>query len=145
MNVEIVPLRIGQRHLNTKRMLDLMAVKQDEGLLPLYLYKVKSILRQLRLEQQEQMSSSVLSQATFNYRAFKERILDAKLTPAQLAPLEQRLDTLEIFMPPKQAMSFGSIGGTMSEVLGNDWTPMVCLLTPSIPETMLTLPISLAI
>ena len=39
----------------------------------------------------------------FDYQDFKERILDSGLTPAQLAPLSQRLETLESFMP-----NFGS-------------------------------------
>ncbi|KAG9236754.1 hypothetical protein BJ875DRAFT_503157 [Amylocarpus encephaloides] len=123
MGVEIIPLRIGQKHLNTKRMLDLMAVKQDDGLLPLYLYKVKSILREMRLEQQEKMSRRVLSEATFDYGSFKRRILGSHLTPAQVAPLEQRLETLESFMPPQQVISFGVRGNSSTQGLGCDWTP----------------------
>ena len=37
--------------------------------------------------------------ARFDYETFKSEVLAADLTPAQLAPLNQRLATLESFMP----------------------------------------------
>ena len=37
--------------------------------------------------------------APFDYQAFKSEILAADLSPAQLAPLNQRLAMLESFMP----------------------------------------------
>ncbi|KHN99359.1 uncharacterized protein MAM_03057 [Metarhizium album ARSEF 1941] len=91
-NVEVQELRISQRDLNTKRMLDLMAVSSiQEGTMPLYLHIVTRILRDLRIEQQK-------NGGFFNYRAFRRAIAAEGLTPGQSAPLKQRLDTLESFM-----------------------------------------------
>lgn len=91
-NVEVQELRISQADLNTNRMLDLMAVSSVQGGgMPLYMHVVIRILRELRLEQQGKGGS-------FNYKAFRKAIMAADLTPAQEAPLEQRLDTLESFM-----------------------------------------------
>lgn len=39
-NISVEPLRIDQESLNTKRMLDLMAVGQDNGPMPLYMQTV---------------------------------------------------------------------------------------------------------
>ena len=39
-NIEVDPLEIDQSNLNTKRMLDLMAVGQGDGPLPLYMHTV---------------------------------------------------------------------------------------------------------
>jgi len=68
MNVQIEALRINQSDLNTQRMMDLMAVNQDEGSMPLYLHAINRILRDLRMEQQE-------SGGTFNYSEFKRQVL----------------------------------------------------------------------
>ncbi|WQF90333.1 Putative BAH domain, P-loop containing nucleoside triphosphate hydrolase [Colletotrichum destructivum] len=87
--VKIEPLRLSDQDLNTRRMLDLMAVK--EGGVPLYLHVVNRILREMRLEQQEKGQR-------FNYSSFKEKLEQADLTLAQRGPLSQRLDTLESFM-----------------------------------------------
>ncbi len=102
--MEIEPLQIKQSDLNTKRMLDLMAVSQDEGPMPLYLHTVNRILRELRIQQQE-------AGGTFDYQGFKQQIVDAGLSPTQLGPLNQRLDTLESFMsirPTKAGRKKGS-------------------------------------
>ncbi|OAQ62161.1 P-loop containing nucleoside triphosphate hydrolase [Pochonia chlamydosporia 170] len=91
-NVEVQVLRISQEDLNTKRMLDLMAVNSIQGGgMPLYLHVVTRILRDLRTQQQQ-------NGGTFDYRAFRRAIELEGLTPGQKAPLEQRLDTLESFM-----------------------------------------------
>ncbi|KHJ31699.1 putative p-loop containing nucleoside triphosphate hydrolase [Erysiphe necator] len=95
LNVKIEPLRINQTDLNTKRMLDLMAVNSDDGSMPLYLHSISRILRELRTEQQ-------LSNLPFNYADFKRAVLQCTLLPGQLGPLNQRLDTLESFMPKSQ-------------------------------------------
>ncbi|KAE8143451.1 hypothetical protein BDV38DRAFT_267355 [Aspergillus pseudotamarii] len=94
-NIPVDPLQLDQSHLNTKRMMDLMAVAQNEGQIPLYIHTVKRVLRELRIKQQE-------SGAPFNYQEFKDTIMRSGLTRDQLAPLKQRLDTLESFMPPGQ-------------------------------------------
>ncbi|EKD20009.1 hypothetical protein MBM_01961 [Drepanopeziza brunnea f. sp. 'multigermtubi' MB_m1] len=95
MNVEIEPLKINQNDLNTKRMLDLMAVNQDDGRMPLYLHEITRILREMRVRQQQNNGS-------FNYAEFKQLIALSPMTPAQQAPLTQRLDSLESFMPKAQ-------------------------------------------
>jgi hypothetical protein len=79
-------------------MLDLMAVSTG-GNLPLYLHVVQRILRDLRIEQQRTGSR-------FNYAAFKKMLHAENLTEMQLAPLKQRLETLESFMVEAQAKAF---------------------------------------
>lgn len=121
-NVTIEELRIDEKELNTKRMMDLMAVSTN-GNIPLYLHVVNRILRDLRLEQQKTSS-------TFNYKAFR-RMLDAEdLTIAQRVPLTQRLDTLESFMVKEQT---GPSSKKSKQLLtlskGNDWTPKPARLT----------------
>jgi hypothetical protein len=76
-------------------MLDLMAVGQDDGPMPLYMHTVKRILREMRIIQQEKETG-------FDYQEFKRRLMSSNLTPAQLEPLSQRLETLESFMPKCQ-------------------------------------------
>ncbi|KAK2046151.1 hypothetical protein LZ31DRAFT_540739 [Colletotrichum somersetense] len=87
--IKVEPLKLSDKDLNTQRMLDLMAV--GEGNMPLYLHVVARILREMRLIQQSQGLE-------FNYLSFKKRLAMEELTPAQLAPLSQRLETLESFM-----------------------------------------------
>ncbi|KAH1403027.1 hypothetical protein KXX22_002480 [Aspergillus fumigatus] len=114
--IHVSPLQIDQEHINTKRMLDLMAVGQDDGPIPLYMHTVKRILRELRIAQQQ-------TQTGFNYQEFKRRVMSSNLTVAQLEPLTQRLDTLESFMPQIQAA--GSSGKRKKQPRGSDWKPKV--------------------
>lgn len=74
-------------------MLDLMAVNQDDETVPLYVYVIHRILRQMRIAQQT-------SGQRFSYSQFKSLLLSSDLTTSQLAPLSQRLSVLESFMPP---------------------------------------------
>lgn len=99
-NVTVQELRLGQTDLNTKRMLDLMAVDSGQnGRMPLYLYVVTRVLRDLRIQQQK-------LGGTFDYEAFKRALRAEKLTESQSIPLQQRLETLESFMV-KQGSSVG--------------------------------------
>jgi hypothetical protein len=91
----VEPLQIGSHDLNTKRILDLMAVKPEEGSVPLYVHTVTRILREMRMSQQR-------TDTPFDYQMFKIKISEADLSPAQLAPLSQRLAILESFMPQTQ-------------------------------------------
>ncbi|KAI1775458.1 hypothetical protein F4818DRAFT_451751 [Hypoxylon cercidicola] len=127
-NVKIEELRINETDLNTKRMMDLMAVKEG-GVMPLYVHVIHRILRDLRLEQQTTNSS-------FKYASFKERLESELLTSAQRGPLTQRMDTLESFLVKEQAApSRGS--GTKTRYTwqsskrpaGNDWEPKPGQLT----------------
>lgn len=104
MNVTVEPLRIRERDLNTKRMVDLMAVKVG-GSMPLYMHVVNRILRDLRIEQQSKPHGAQF----FKYKAFKSRLAAEDLTDHQRTPLDQRLDTLESFM-------------ASAAQPGNDWT-----------------------
>ncbi|KFY88245.1 hypothetical protein V498_06870 [Pseudogymnoascus sp. VKM F-4517 (FW-2822)] len=115
-NIKIEPLRISEGDLNTKRMLDLMAVSRDGGPMPLYLHAVYRILREMRIEQQEMGTA-------FRYANFKERVAQTEMTPAQLSPLTQRLETLESFMPNTQTGATGKGRKSKAAVQhGNDWT-----------------------
>lgn len=92
-----------------------MAVK--EGGMPLYLYVVDRILRDMRLEQQEEGFG-------FSYASFKKRLDEEELSPTQRGPLNQRLDTLESFMVKPKAKS----------VEQKSWVPKVWwMLTESSP------------
>ncbi|TVY83558.1 hypothetical protein LSUE1_G003602 [Lachnellula suecica] len=121
-NVTIEPLRINQTDLNTKRMLDLMSVTTNEGSMPLYIHTIYRILRSMRLVQQER-------RGTFDYMLFKEMIDAAKLHPSQLGPLQQRLDTLESFMPSGQTAAPRPHARGLPVLPGNDWTPKAGHLT----------------
>jgi hypothetical protein len=61
----------------------------------------------MRIVQQE-------TNRAFSYAEFKRRVMDMTMTPAQLGPLNQRLDTLESFMSKADKGK-----------KGNDWTPKV--------------------
>lgn len=104
-------------------MQDLMAVKSATSQ-PLYLSVINRILRELRIEQQA-------NNTTFSYGRFKRAIEDAALTDSQLAPLQQRLETLESFMVQKQALAYDLFktkpaAKNKSFTRGNDWTAQVC-------------------
>jgi hypothetical protein len=112
LNVDVEPLQIDSHALNTKRILDLMAVKPEEGSVPLYVNTVIRILREMRMSQQA-------TGARFDYQTFKSEILEADLTPAQLAPLSQRLAMLESFMPgPRERIK----GKGRKNDLGTIWS-----------------------
>ncbi|RFU76843.1 p-loop containing nucleoside triphosphate hydrolase [Trichoderma arundinaceum] len=121
-DVQVEVLRINQSDLNTKRMMDLMAVSSVQGGMPLYLHVVQRILRDLRIEQQT-------AQTTFNYREFKKRLMDEPLTPAQLQPLQQRLETLESFMVKEQVVLASNKRAIQSQGKGTDWKPKPGQLT----------------
>ncbi|PYI17564.1 hypothetical protein BO99DRAFT_463114, partial [Aspergillus violaceofuscus CBS 115571] len=91
-DIEVAALQIDQSNLNTQRMLDLMAVGQENGPIQLSMHTVQRILREMRIVQQA-------TNGEFDYQEFRRRVMVSGLTPAQLEPLKQRLDTLESFMP----------------------------------------------
>lgn len=120
MNVKIEPLRIDQRDLDTKRMLDLMAVNPENGPMPLYLHAINRILREMRIQQQADGIK-----AHFKYAIFKQKLDSENMTPAQLTPLQQRLDTLESFMHSSQIgmRSSQNVKSNQAEPFkGNDWS-----------------------
>lgn len=101
-------------------MMDLMAVGQDLGPVPLYVHTVQRVLREMRLLQQKAGSQ-------FDYKDFKKRILSSGLLPSQIGPLKQRLDSIESFMPPEQAaLNKGRNGKHANpQGAGSNWTPKV--------------------
>lgn len=115
MQVNCLQINLGD--LNTKRMLDLMAVSQDDGPLPLYVHTVYHILHHMRIMQQE-------TGGTFNYYKFKQQVVDATLGPAQLGPLNQHLDTLESFMAPLKMVK--KKGRKVNAKDGTKWISEVC-------------------
>ena len=121
LNVVVECLQIDQYNLNTKRMLDLMAVNQEDGSTPLYIHTVSRLLREMRIAQQE-------AGTRFDYTDFKSRIDGAGLTPAQRLPLDQRLGALESFMPESQTTlrvrsAKGSKQKEKKQMRGTDWSP----------------------
>lgn len=126
--VSVEELRINQSDLNTRRMLDLMAVSSIQGSgMPLYLHVVSRILRDLRILQQRNGTE-------FDYGAFKLALSNECLAEGQSVPLQQRLETLESFMVLKQASVHGlsttsKVNGKNDSVKssqeGNSWEPVV--------------------
>lgn len=108
--------------------MDLMAVSSVQGGMPLYLHVVQRILRDLRIEQQE-------SNTTFNYRDFKNRLLNEDLAVGQLGPLQQRLDTLESFMVKEQVAIASSKGSKLHVGKGTTWEPKVSRIILSRPAS----------
>ncbi|KAI0161503.1 hypothetical protein GGR57DRAFT_490152 [Xylariaceae sp. FL1272] len=95
-NVRVEELRLNEADLNTKRMMELMAVGTRS--MPLYMHVVQRILRDLRLDQQEKGTP-------FSYHEFRERIMSEDWRTEQLAPLLQRLETLESFLPRRRKLA----------------------------------------
>ncbi|KAK4222555.1 hypothetical protein QBC38DRAFT_512883 [Podospora fimiseda] len=125
--IKVEELRLNESDLNTKRMLDLMAVSSG-GSLPLYIHVAQRILRDLRIAQQ-------YTNKGFSYTAFKKQLALENLTEMQLAPLKQRLDTLESFMVESQAKEYDMFNGRQKTPKknagpkGTDWTPRTGTLT----------------
>lgn len=112
-------LRINQSDLNTRRMLDLMAVSSIQGGgLPLYLHVISRILREMRITQQK-------SGSKFHYATFKKLVSREDLKEGQMVPLQQRLETLESFMVPAQTSGKASA----SSKQGIQWNLKVSFLT----------------
>ncbi|KAK9774888.1 putative AAA+ ATPase domain-containing protein [Seiridium cardinale] len=119
--VTVEELRLKETDLNTKRMLDLMAV--GSGTVPLYIHVIQRVLRDMRIEQQTHGRP-------FSYAQFKRMLEDENLTPMQAVPLQQRLETLESFMLKSQPHSRSSRNArTDTSPKGTDWTPKEGQLT----------------
>ena len=63
--------------------------------------------------------------ARFDYESFKSEVLAADLTSAQLAPLNQRLSTLESFMPQPGSKAKSKKRQVLS---GTSWENQVIML-----------------
>ena len=113
-------LAITDDLLNTSRMQDLMAVRGKE--MPLYMYIVSRVLREMRIEQQK-------SGLAFEYNEFKRRMERQGLTVSQMVPFLQRLEVLESFMPKPTKKK-----GKKKTPKGNCWTPKVSFATSFRPH-----------
>ncbi|XWW98757.1 hypothetical protein V2A60_006759 [Cordyceps javanica] len=134
-NVVVTDFKIHESQLNTKRMLDLMAMGSVAGDgWPLYMHTVTRILREMRLEQQTS------GKRGFSYEDFKRRLTDERLDGPQLGPLQQRLDALESFMVAGHATKTRLRSGvgkqakvgiftTGNSSVDETWTPEAGLLT----------------
>ena len=120
-------LLINDCDLNTKRMLDLMAVR--EGEMPLYLHIVSRVLREMRIVQQRDGTP-------FHYARFKATMQDQGLTVGQLVPFQQRLSSLESFMPEHQTGTVTLMPKSKAKRRpGNDWTATVSSACMSMGRT----------
>lgn len=137
--ITVEELRLSQADLNTKRMLDLMAVSHSNTM-PLYLHVVNRVLRDLRTSQQR-------SGSTFDYTMFKQLLMAEKLSPDQKNPLQQRLETLESFMLVSEAKAFDMFTqgqqvkqvkqvqqATRANQRATDWTPRVRTNKSCVPD-----------
>lgn len=115
LDVTVEPLQIDSRDLNTRRMLDLMAVNPEDGDTPLYVHVVHRILRDMRIVQQAKGTA-------FDYNLFKAHLQAAELTPGQLGPLNQRLAVLESFMSLQDKSTKGKKSGRLR---GTSWANKV--------------------
>ncbi|KAG6001544.1 hypothetical protein E4U21_004101 [Claviceps maximensis] len=104
-NVKVQELRLSQRNLNTRRMLDLMAVSSVQGGgMPLYFHVLTRILKDMRIKQQQQQTAG-----HFDYRAFKQALTSERFSKDQTGPLMQRLETLESFLAQEHVGTRGSV------------------------------------
>jgi hypothetical protein len=94
-------------------MLDIMTTSNADGPMPLYFQTVSRVLGEMRIVQQK-------TGGGFSYRDFRAEVTKG-LTPAQLGPLKQRLDTLESFMPKEIGSAYSRNGGKE----GTDWKHIV--------------------
>lgn len=126
--VTVEELRIDEKDLNTKRMMDLMSVKSG-GNTPLYMHVVKRVLKQLRYAEQHNTGTT-----GFSYAAFRAMLDKEDLTDQQRMPLEQRLENLESFMASVQQQQWQQLSGKKKrqaamQPRGNDWAPRASQLT----------------
>jgi len=114
----VEPLRIDQQYLNAERLMTLMAAESG-GNSPLYMQSLLQVLREMAMIEQ--------NSKTFDYQAFKAKLLAKDLTQAQITPLTLRLEILESFIAPGIAPAEGSMkrkkAATTGIAMGNNWTP----------------------
>ncbi|KAI1388151.1 uncharacterized protein F4822DRAFT_303706 [Hypoxylon trugodes] len=135
--VTVEELRLAETNLNTQRMLELMAFGDRSP--PLYMHVIQRILREMRIDQQNAGSN-------FEYADFKRRLEYERLTPDQMRPLTQRLETLESFMAsPTSRLRSQSAWMSRKDTPkpgDTDWTPeagqliIVDLSCPCVTSTM---------
>ncbi|PNS15287.1 hypothetical protein CAC42_5458 [Sphaceloma murrayae] len=88
-HLTISPLLLHDSHLSIERMHRLMAFTDKSNSVPLYMFVVLRILRQMAIRGKS---------TAFNYRDFKIALGKEDLSKDQLGPLHLRLDLLESFL-----------------------------------------------
>lgn len=89
--VNVHPLFLKQQHMNTERLMRMMAFDMSEGSTPLYLETIIRILKEMAFDAAEAGTG-------FNYQKFIKEIHAQKLTGEQRGPLSLRLDLLDSFI-----------------------------------------------
>ncbi|MCJ1437268.1 hypothetical protein MMC27_006654 [Xylographa pallens] len=87
---EVIPLRFSEQNLDVSRMMNMMAVKEKDGPVPLYIEVIHRILRQMAIESQGAKG--------LDYNKFRYRLALEGFSRDQNGPLKLRLDLLESFM-----------------------------------------------
>ncbi|KIY48600.1 P-loop containing nucleoside triphosphate hydrolase protein, partial [Fistulina hepatica ATCC 64428] len=85
--VTVFPLQLRESHLNAERMKVMMGLENVEAL-PLYMYQVRSIMREM----------VTASGGYFNYSVFKQRVAAANFTPIQRQMLGLRFTVLDSYI-----------------------------------------------
>ncbi|MCJ1285385.1 hypothetical protein MMC26_004725 [Xylographa opegraphella] len=115
---EVIPLRFSEQNLDVSRMMVMMAVKEKDGPVPLYIEVIHRILRQMAIESEGAKG--------LDYRKFRSRLGLEGLSRDQNGPLKLRLDLLESFMdepcrpasiytPPQRPVFVDTKAGRKSE------------------------------
>ena len=91
LNVDVKSLYIKQSNFNTKQMLNLMIVKQNDEFTFLYVHTINRIFKKMKIVQQK-------FDIFFKFNEFKRQIVCANLMSIHLVSLNQRFDTLKNFL-----------------------------------------------
>ena len=110
--IKVRPFLFKDYHLNIQRISRLMAFKEADGSVPLYMASIIRLLRQMAIEAR--------GSRRFNYQEFSNRLKDDmknSFSKDQNTPLKMRLDVLESFMSTNYAYrkEFG-----LSETIQNE-------------------------
>ena len=102
---EVIPMKFQDKHLDVTRMMNMMAVSDKDGPIPLYIEvcithprEAHSNNRQVILRILREMAVESQGCPGLNYDAFRERVDKEAFTGQQIAPLKLRLELLESFM-----------------------------------------------
>ncbi|KAK4996038.1 hypothetical protein LTR66_004263 [Elasticomyces elasticus] len=89
-SIDVLPLLLKEKHLNTQRMLRLMAFSDRDDAMPLYMESIIRILKEMAVES---MGASGLK-----YKATLQRVNEEPFAREQKGPMRLRLQLLESFM-----------------------------------------------
>lgn len=89
--IKVHPLFLKQQHMNTERLMRLMAFDMSEGSVPLYIETIIRILKEMAFDAAEAGTG-------FDYPKFLKELDAQALTREQKGPLNLRLDLLDSFL-----------------------------------------------